>query len=470
MMMGKLRTYSFLLLVFASTFSWAQGTNISVQLEGVNLKEIYLGYHLADQKFVEDTLEVDEKGIVKIEDEGPLVPGLYFLYAPDIFYQELVINEPSFSLTADGKGYENFQVEGSRENEFFRSFQLGMIGFQRSRLSLSDSLNKVSGADSLALLDQIRQVNREAEDFRASLVAEQPDLMISKMVRLMSSVETKDFSDVSDERERKVLAYQHYRRTFKDRLDFEEKGLLRTPVFKSNVFKYITEVIPQLSDTIISEIDEIFLTIGEDPIAFRYWLVLFTNHYQNAKIMGQDAVFVHLLKEYYVSGRADWISEESLQKMREEIAFTEPNLIGRVAPDLALLDTTLNPVYPLQSLLEEYIVLFFYDPDCGHCKKKTPVLKEAYYDLKDLGAEVVAVCTISNTDRWKQYINENELEWVNLADPYTQSRFKVDYDVRSVPRLYILNKERKIIAKRLDVDQVVQFITDYDNLVNGQAN
>ena len=109
----------------------------------------------------------------------------------------------------------------------------------------------------------------------------------------------------------------------------------------------------------------------------------------------------------------------------------------------------------------EYLVLYFYDPDCGHCKKKTPILKAAYQELLNMGVEVVAANIASEEAKWKSYIIENELNWVNVADMDFQSNFRMDYNIKTTPTIYILNNERKIIAKGLDAEQVVEFIESF---------
>ncbi len=454
------RTIPVIFLLLSVWQSHAQ-TNISFEATGITGGDIYLGYHRAEQKFVEDTLAVGADGVVLIQREEQLTPGLYFLYQPNTFYQEFIVNEPSFSIKGDGRGYTNFQVEGSKENEVFKAFQLELGQLQRERNVLVDSLSKLSGQDSTAIMEQIIALNDRSEASRRALYEQNPDLLISKMIRLMSVVPVEESPEIEDEKERRLQAYRAYRKAFWDRLDFKDEGLLRTPVFKANVLKYINEIVPQIPDSLILEVDKVIEQAEDNPVTFRYWLVTFTNQYQNSNTMGMDAVLVHLLKKYYFSGRADWVEEAALATMREEVAFLEPNLIGKKAPSLALVDTTYSPMRPLEDLSEEFLVLYFYDPECGHCKKKTPILRDNYYDLKDLGAEVVAICTISDVDVWKNYIREKELDWINLADLSATSRFRADYDIRSVPRVYVLNGERKIIAKRLDVEQVADFIRNY---------
>ena len=442
-----------------------QGTQITFTMRNVTPGEVYLGYHLAEQKFVQDTLVVDESGILNLNNEEGYRSGLYFIYQPNTFYQEFIINEPSFALEGDGQDYANFKAIGSRENEVFKEFQLILGDLQRKRGVLVDSLNGLSGEDSIALQGEIVRLSEESEQARTDLYKQNPDLLISKMIRLMTMVSFETFDEIEDEQERKIKQYEAYRSAFRERLDFNEPGLLRTPVFKTNVMKYIKEVAPQIPDSLKVELDRILATTENDPVSFRYWLVTMTNEYQNSSIMGMDAVLVHLLKTYFLSGKADWSTEESLEKMREEVAFLEPNQIGNKAPALKLVDTTFLAVDPINELTEDYLILYFYDPDCGHCKKKTPILRDAYYDLKDLGAEVVAICGITDVEKWKNYVKENELDWINLSDPYSQSRFRLEYDIRSFPRVYVLDKERKIVAKRLDVEQLQDFITNHKAVV-----
>ena len=438
----------------------AAQTNIRITVEGLQADEVLLGYHLAESKYVEDTVTVGANGEIVLAYEETLRPGLYFLFA-DPFYQEFVINEPSFELYVGKDGFRSFRTEGSVENEVFRQFQLEGSKIQQERGELGQQLQTATGEDSVRIVGQIRELMEKGAASRKSLIEENPDLLISKMLSLMQPIEFGEFEEIEDERERQIASYLDYRRKFKQRLDFNETGLLRTPVFKTNVLKYFKDVIrPQSPDTLTAEIDEVLLSVEDDPVAFRYWLVTLLDFYQASKTMGHDAVLVHILETYYLSERADWIDTVALKKMKEEVAFLKPNLIGQPAPPLNLLDTLMNPVNVLD-LPDDFVVLFFYDPECGVCKKKTPVLLDAYYELKDLGAEVVAVCVPTDTERWKEYIKEGALDWINLADPFRRSNFRAEYDIRSFPRVFVLDKDRKIIAKRLGVEQLVGFITDY---------
>jgi hypothetical protein len=64
-----------------------------------------------------------------------------------------------------------------------------------------------------------------------------------------------------------------------------------------------------------------------------------------------------------------------------------------------------------------------------------------------------------NKEAWKKYLEENDyLDWINAWDPYQITRFRFYYDVYSTPIIYVLDKDKKIIAKRIDIDVLKKFL------------
>ena len=68
--------------------------------------------------------------------------------------------------------------------------------------------------------------------------------------------------------------------------------------------------------------------------------------------------------------------------------------------------------------------------------------------------------------RSEQYIEENKLTWINGWDPERSSHFDFYYNVQSTPMIYILNRDKKIIAKKLAVENIGPFIENYRKFVN----
>ncbi|MEQ9306918.1 MAG: thioredoxin-like domain-containing protein, partial [Marinoscillum sp.] len=98
-----------------------------------------------------------------------------------------------------------------------------------------------------------------------------------------------------------------------------------------------------------------------------------------------------------------------------------------------------------------------YDPDCGHCKKTAKQLVEKDNDLYDLDIQIVAVCTTTDVEGWKKFVQKHEM-WSHVIDPTGKSYFRVYYNVRSTPQVYLLDEEKNIIAKKLEVDQIIDLV------------
>ena len=447
---------TFLTLV-TSVLVFSQGHNIKITIEGIPEESAIIGFHLGNKQHLLDTVIFDENKSLVIKGEEQLLPGMYFVYTPSL-YLEFLIKEQNFELatTLDG-GYRDLKTVGSPENELFRAFQLGMASLQRDQRKLVDSLNQLTGEDSITVRKEIGRLGVRSGQFMDSLTMADPNAFFTKMIHIRRGPEIPDFSEIEDENERQRKQFEHYKEHYFDPIG-DPTDLLRTPLLHGFTMKYFEEMVLPIPDSLNIEIDRWLSKVKESPDSFRYWLVTFFQKYQESKIMGHDAVWVHLAENYYLTGEADWISEESIKTIEKEIRFTKPNLIGRSAPDFNTIDTTLN-AFRVADIKSKYLILFFYDPDCGHCRKKTPVLRDAYKDIKALGGEVLGICTTSDIDKWKKFVKEYNLEWPNVGDPYGKSNFRVDYNVRTTPQVYILDSDRKIIGKRLDVgDQLMDFL------------
>ena len=193
------------------------------------------------------------------------------------------------------------------------------------------------------------------------------------------------------------------------------------------------------------------------------YLIQYTFNMANeSKQMGMDAAMVALGEKYYLSGRADWVDQTFKDKLQDRITKLKPNLIGNKAPDLKMQSLN-NQSFRLSEVYAPLTVLVFWEPDCGHCKKEIPALKELVWDkYQDVGVKIFAVFTQNETKDWSDFITEHQLEeWINVYDPYHQSNFRNLYDIYSTPAIYILDENKKIIAKRIGADQVPGFIDHY---------
>lgn len=93
-------------------------------------------------------------------------------------------------------------------------------------------------------------------------------------------------------------------------------------------------------------------------------------------------------------------------------------------------------------------------------QKREPLLRDFYLKShKELDFEVYAVCMDTSWSDMKNYIKKNQLPWINVNGFYSvTSDFRELYDVHSSPVLFVLDREKKIIAKRILTAQIEAFL------------
>jgi len=115
----------------------------------------------------------------------------------------------------------------------------------------------------------------------------------------------------------------------------------------------------------------------------------------------------------------------------------------------------------LYDIEKDFTILYFWEPNCGHCKEATPKLKTFYDKQRDYTIEIFAVCTTDEKDLWSKYIEDNKLTWINGWDPERLTHYDFYYNVQSTPIVYILDRNKKIIAKKLAVEDIEGYIDNY---------
>ena len=441
--------------LFAGFFVFSQGHSIEINVKGWEEDSVLLGYHFGDKRFSLDTLVVDN-GRMVFQGEETLDPGIYFLYAPE-FYFEFLIVEQKFKLSFDRSDvYETINIEGSQENDIFKTFQKTMGYYQRSSRRLQDSLKNVSSEDTAFIQERIRAIKLESAGFSKGMIEKYPDSWFTRMIRMISGNPIPELLEIPDDEKpqaRLNFLRENYFKGFENPKEF-----MRTPTFQNYVKAYFDQIVHQAPDSLIRRLDIFLENAAKDEDTFRFWITHFLTHYQKSRVMVQDAVYIHLIENYCLKDKTPWMSDEVMKDLREEVIFIKPGLIGKTARPFQAVDT-LNNSQDFRKYNNKFLVLFFYDPNCGHCKKEAPKLNSHYKEIKNMGGEIVGICTSTIVDDWKEFIKTHGLEWKHLADPTGKSRFRVDYNVRTTPQLYILDEENVIVGKNINIEeQLMNFL------------
>ena len=478
MLMRKAFYLFLLLLVPAVSFGQLKnGYEIDITIKDLQDSTLFLAYHLGDKQYIKDTLKLDRTGHAVAHGKEILPQGIYMIVLPGRKYFEILMSaDQHFGLTCSYKDYFNtLKFTGSDENSAFIEYQKKWVTMQQRAGVLAKRIqNNKQNSDSLKILGYMEKIQEEnMKSYLKSVVTANNRNLLATLVKAMLPVEAPEFyvpfGSANPDSVKWVRNYNYNKNHFFDNIDLNDERLLRTPILFARLNAFFTNVLIQSPDTLNKEIDKMLKKCSSNYKVYQFVAVFLFNHFRESEIMGQDAVLVKIADDIYLSGKADWVTKEFKDDLRKQIDLLRPNLIGKKAENIVM-DSFKGIFVSLYDVEKEFTILYFWEPDCGHCKEATPKLK-AYYDKpKDYSMEVFAVCTTSDKAKWTKYIEDNKLTWINGWDPQRSSHFDFYYNVQSTPTLYILDKNKKIIAKKLAVEEIGPFIDNYRKYFRSQLS
>lgn len=136
------------------------------------------------------------------------------------------------------------------------------------------------------------------------------------------------------------------------------------------------------------------------------------------------------------------------QKKMFPVAATVPNI---VLPDSA------GNLLSLAAMNSDKVLLLFYSSSCPHCQAMIPRLAEIYKSRHTFG--VMAVSLDSSRSVWIDFIRTNHLTWINVNDPKGWSGAAAsDLLIYATPTMILVDKDKKILAKPLTIDELVKWL------------
>ena len=457
--------------LFASTLAFAQATGyeIKVTFKPFTRKYIYLGHYEGKQVPVIDSGLLDNKSETVFKGSKNLGAGVYVIGYPNKqgYFEFLIGNNQFFSIKADSATPADVNFKNSPDNDLLKSYQRFMatngkkIDSARKMLSTAKTTK-----DSSRLNNLITKTNKDIKDYRLGIMKKYPDGTLSFLLKLLQEPEIPPASQQPGGKYDSLYVYKFFKSHFWDGINFYDDRLIRTPIFENKLDKYFDQLVYPNSDSVNKEIDWMVGYASVAPDNEKFLLLKFVNRYLTMKYMWEDAVFVHLYEKYFAQKTYSWLTEKGRKTIQDLAYNLMANILGNPAPDIDLPDTTGKNI-TLYNLSSPYTVVVIWDPTCGHCKEIVPKVDSLYKSRwKTEGVKVFALAkeTDGNKNDWLGFIHEHHLEdWANVYYSRADEKARVDsgipgysqlYDVLSFPTLYLLDKDKRIIAKKLSFEQI----------------
>ena len=450
--------------IFLPLTVFGEGLNIEVNLKQAAGKEIFLAQYYLGNIYAKDTIHLDEKGYGIFKADSLMPQGLYKIYLDQDNHFDIILgSRQKFSISNDSFRIENIRIDGSEETKAFAEYALFLKKLQEENHAIKEKIKKADEKDKPVLHQQLNNLDDKLRNYRDNLESDLPNSFLIKFVRA-NYVPSLDESSLPPEvpgNDSLLTSARYYyqREHFWDYFDYTDERFLYTPFFKPKLETWFNKVLYQNYDSVKNYVMDFLEEVKSSARIFQFATSFFLNSSINSNIMGMDALFVDIARKYYLSGEAFWATEESMEKIKENLLFLENNLMGMRAPDLTL-ESIEGEFINLHQIEAPYTIVLIYEPDCSHCKEFVPDLYSKVFQVfNKKGLEVYAIYSMDSKKEWISFIEEHGLNgWINVWDEKHKSRFKILYDARYTPGIYLLDHNKIIVGKKMSVDQINNFL------------
>ncbi|HUQ97630.1 MAG TPA: DUF5106 domain-containing protein [Chitinophagaceae bacterium] len=454
----------FFLLPFLATAQ--EGYEIKVTLKPFKNQYVYLGHYYGKQLPIIDSVKLNNESTAVFKGAKKLGGGVYLVGFPDRsrHFEILIDKTQRFSIFADTARIDNITFTGSPENTAFAQYQTFMNGHGRALDALMKQ-RQAAPADSVQLTEKMATEQAAIKGYRNGIITKEPTSLLALLLKMMKDPDVPKTATKDS-----LFAYNYFKSHYWDGINFYDDRLVRTPVFEPKLDKYFEQLVYPDADSVNRELDWMLGYASASVEMQKFLLIKFINRYLNQKYMWEDAVFVHLY-DAYISGKTyPWLNEEGKKVITDRAYSLMANIMGHPASDIELPDTA-GKKTTLYNVKAPYTLVAIWDPTCGHCKEVIPRIDSIYTARwKGMGLKLFGMAkeTEGTRDTWLQFIREHKLSaWTHVYYSKAADKARIDagipgysqlYDVQSFPTLYLLDGEKRIIAKKVTESQVDEIL------------
>lgn len=255
--------------------------------------------------------------------------------------------------------------------------------------------------------------------------------------------------------ERSEYLVKHYW----DKFDFTDTTYISVPEVTEQALSNYIDLMKYVSPEVASSsIKQMMHKAEADSSMFAHFAGLFEKYLYDPNSPVRDETLYISVLEVVVSASVF----DDIYKIRPShlLELALKNRVGEPATDFTytLANGQKGTLFGLKS---DYLLLFFYNPDCDACKEikaqlnDSPIITEL---IKSKRLKLLALYPDEDLDAWKKNIQDIPAAWVNAFDSSTSLKNDEIYDLKAIPTLYLLDGEKKVILKDITFNQLEQFL------------
>lgn len=396
--MNKIHKIVFIIFLLIPFWGFSQ-VDLKFFIDNQHDSVYYFTQYHGSMNIMLDTLYL-KNGMLRYKSKAKLPEGIYLLTINQNVpvLEVLVGKKQRFSVIINNlDDLNSAKVKGAKESANYCKL---MAKVRQTDLNIRALENeKEHFSDNMRKIDSLKN---DLDSFEESLKIRRKGAFINLVI---NSIKRRGFDD------------------YWDGFVLDDARILTYPLIDNKLDTYFDNLYAD-ADKINAEIDKLIAKTGDCVEVRDYLIWYFYKKYYLPKYMNLDDVYIHIVDEYFLKLEMSNVSESVVNLMADRANYLENLKIGAKLPEIG----------DLYSIDAEYITVIFYDKTCKKCAQEGRILEETRQNHPEM---VIFPVEINSG------IKENIMS---------------EYDIQTTPTIYVLDRNKHILAKRIKAGQVEQIL------------
>jgi thiol-disulfide isomerase/thioredoxin len=428
-----------------------QDYKLEVRVAGFGEADVYLANFYGDRNTIIDTARSDTSGIVRFELPANFPSGMYRVYLDENVFFDLIFNKENITIVTDYNDlYEQLNVTESLENQLFYDFLRTKHDYRRKFDLLAPVNDYYPRNDSFFHIARAQYIGIQAEFlvYIDDVIEQYPNAWVTRIIRLQKPL----FYDPSmDDQTRRDHSIEHYF----DNFEFSDVELVKSNVFTTKAIEYMSlysnpnYTQEQLENEFIKAVDKIMYKAMDNSLVYEFiveYLVGGFERYHFDKVLDYIA-------ENYAPEQCE--NEERKSDLQTRLTKYAELSIGKEAPEIFAADPDGNTI-KLSGIKSDHVLVIFWASWCPHCNTLLPEIHNIYQSsLNPRTLQVLSVSLDNDLNEWNAALAKGSYSWINVSElKGWDSKTAIDYNVYATPTMFLLDRNKNILAKPITLDEL----------------
>jgi thioredoxin-related protein len=247
---------------------------------------------------------------------------------------------------------------------------------------------------------------------------------------------------------------------FWDKFNFSDTMYCHAPDITEQAFVDFIALFPHTSSSqVISDgVGKLLAAAEVEIVMYNYFYARAEHYLYNPNSpMRNDEYYIPFLEHIVNSSK---VTDVHKIRPRHLLKLACRNRTGSAAEDFTY-TTAAGKTGRLYGLSAKYLLLMFYNPDCVECQHTMEMLKNSTAVAAAVESghmKVLAVYPDENLEAWHKHLKDVPPAWINAYDKSLTVKNNEIYDLKAIPTLYLLDKDKKVILKDTSTADIHEYL------------